>query len=163
MHHKLDVRPIPEEVLYINDLSLAGNPPYARMKDVELALTGRRKKEGGILPDDNVRIYVPMNLNADEILHNLYELYRMLGDVEEQNEYFYSYGVGKLISQLEIYDQVWVARGSYDAAPEEPGVFHSREGIALARRMVEYMEDNEGCAECFPYEEIEKLREAFGL
>ena len=28
MHHKLDIHPIPEEVLYVNDLSLAGKVPY---------------------------------------------------------------------------------------------------------------------------------------
>ena len=28
MRHKLDIHPVPEEVLYINELSLAENVPY---------------------------------------------------------------------------------------------------------------------------------------
>lgn len=29
------------------------------------ALIGRTRTNGGILPDDNVRVYVPLDLNAD--------------------------------------------------------------------------------------------------
>ena len=65
MHHKLDIHPIPEEVLYVNDLLLAGKVPYETKDDMEKAVTGKKKSEGGILPDDNVRIYVPMDLNAE--------------------------------------------------------------------------------------------------
>lgn len=68
MHHKLDIHPIPTDVLYVNELSLAGKAPYKTKQDMDKALTGRTKSNGGILPDDNVRIYVPMNLNADIIL-----------------------------------------------------------------------------------------------
>ena len=28
MHHKLDIHPIPTDVLYVNELSLAGEAPY---------------------------------------------------------------------------------------------------------------------------------------
>ena len=65
MHHKLDIRPIPEEVPYVNDLSLTGTLTYETKDDMEKAVTGKKKSDGGILPDDNVRIYVPMDLNAD--------------------------------------------------------------------------------------------------
>ena len=57
MRHKLDYKPIPEDVLYINELDLADSVPYETKEDTEKALTGKRKKEGGVLPDDNVRIY----------------------------------------------------------------------------------------------------------
>ena len=40
---------------------------------------------------------------------------------------------------------------------------HSREGIELAGKIVKYLEENEGTAECFPYDEIEKLRGMFWL
>ena len=55
MHHRLDIHPIPEKVLYVNDLSLVGIVPYETIKDIEKAVTGRKKSEGGILPDDNGR------------------------------------------------------------------------------------------------------------
>ena len=34
MHYKLDIHPIPEEVLYVNDLSLAGKVPYETKDDM---------------------------------------------------------------------------------------------------------------------------------
>ena len=58
MHHKLDINPIPEDVLYVNELSLAGKVPYETKDMTEKAITGKKVAEGGILPDDNVRIYV---------------------------------------------------------------------------------------------------------
>lgn len=63
MHHNLDIYPIPADVLYVNELSLAGKVPYETKDDAAKAITGKKKSEGGILPDDNVRIYVPMDLN----------------------------------------------------------------------------------------------------
>lgn len=110
MHYKLDIDPIPEEVLYVNDLSLTGKVPYETKDDMEKAVTGKKKSEGGILPDDNVRIYVPMDLNAEGIMWWLYALYGSLGYPTESNESAYYSGVRKIITQLEIYDQVCVAR-----------------------------------------------------
>lgn len=75
MHHNLDIYPIPKDVLYVNELSLAGKVPYETIQDMEEAITGKRVKDGGILPDDNVRIYVPMDLNADTIMWQLYSLF----------------------------------------------------------------------------------------
>lgn len=89
--------------------------------------------EGGILLDANVRICVPMDLNADAIMRQLYMLYDVLGPVDEGND-----------------NQAVVAR-------------HSMQGIKLVKRVVEYLEVNEGVAECFPYEEIEELKGKFVL
>ena len=60
MHHRLDIHPIPADVLYVNELSLAGKVPYETKDMTEKAITGKIKSKGGILPDDNVR-----NLRAD--------------------------------------------------------------------------------------------------
>ena len=68
VYHNLDIYPIPEEVLYINELSLAENVPYETKDTMEKAVTGKCVRDSGILPDDNVRIYVPMDLNADIIM-----------------------------------------------------------------------------------------------
>ncbi len=68
MHHKLDIHPIPEEMLYVNDHSLAVKVPYETEDEMEKAVAGKKKSEGGILPDDNVRIYVPMDSNADGVM-----------------------------------------------------------------------------------------------
>ena len=72
MHHDLDIHPIPEKVLYINDLSIADTAfGYETKKQHQKALTGKNHSDGGILADDNVRIYVPLDLNADQILSRL--------------------------------------------------------------------------------------------
>ena len=164
MHHKLDIHPIPTDVLYVNELSLAGKVPYETRDTMDKALTGRTKSNGGILPDDNVRIYVPMDLNADIIMWQLYSLHSTLGYPTEKNESAYCSGVGKVISQLEIYDQVWAARKLEDTVQKEDGgVWHSHQGIELAKQIVKYLEDIEGTAECFPYDEIQELRESFWL
>ena len=164
MHHKLDVHPIPTDVLYVNEMSLAGKALYETKQDMDKALTGRTKSNGGILPDDNVRIYVPMDLNADIIMWQLHSLHSTLGYSTERNESAYCSGVGKVISQLEIYDQVWAARNLEDTVQkEDSGVRHSRQGIELAKQIVKYLKEIEGTAECFPFDEIQELREAFWL
>lgn len=164
MHHKLDIHPIPEEMLYVNDPSLAVKVPYETEDEMEKAVIGKKKSEGGILPDDNVRIYVPMDLNADGIMRQLYALYGALGEPTESNESVYYSGVRKIITQLEIYDQVWVARKVEESVQKENGgVRHSRNGIELAGEIINYLEENEGIAECFPYDEVEELRDAFWL
>lgn len=164
MHHKLDIHPIPTDVLYANELSLAGEALYETKQDMDKALTGKTKSNGGILPDDNVRIYVPMDLNTDIIMWQLYSLRSTLGYSTEKNESAYCSGVGKVISQLEIYDQVWAARNLEDTVQKEDGgVRHSYQGIEFAKQIVKYLEEIEGTAECFSYDEIQELREAFWL
>lgn len=64
------------------------------------------KKDGGILPDDNVRIYLPKDINSKSILADLNHLYTQFGDVGENNEFEYSIEVRKLIRFLEIYDSI---------------------------------------------------------
>lgn len=157
--HNLDNHPIPEDVLYVNELSLAGKVPYETKDAMEKAVAGKKKSEGGILPDDNARIYVPMDLNAANIMWQLYSLHDTLGYPTESNESAYSSGVRKVISQLEIYDQVWTARKAGDTRNDD--VRHSQQGIELAKQIVKYLEEIEGTAECFPYDGIEGLRESF--
>jgi hypothetical protein len=164
MHHKLGIHPFPTDVLYVNELSLAGKTPYETKQDMDKALIGRKKLNGGILPDDNVRIYVPMDLNVDIIMWQLYSLHSTLGYSTERNESVYCSGGGKVISQLEIYDQVWAARNLEDTVQKEDGgVRHSHQGIELAKQIVKYLEEIEGTAECFPYDGIQELREVFWL
>jgi len=64
--------------------------------------------------------------------------------------------------QLEIYDQVWTVRNLEDPVQKEDGgVRHSNQGIELAKQIVKYLKEIQGTAECFPYDEIQELREAF--
>ena len=164
MRHRIDYKPIPEDVLYINELDLADSVPYETNIEMEKALTGKRKKEGGVLPDDNVRIYVPIDINPEAIMWRLNLLFVTMDYPTEDNESAYSFAVRRIISQLEIYDQVCVTRNFEKSVQKElGGVRHSREGIELARRIADYLEENDGIAECFPWDEIEELRKEFWL
>ena len=50
MHHDLDIHPIPEKVLYINELGIADTAFYYDTEDQhQKALTGRTRTNGGIL------------------------------------------------------------------------------------------------------------------
>lgn len=162
MNHKLDNHPISERMIYVNDLQLANDVPYETERELEAAATGNREMEGGIFLDDNVRICVPMDLNADAIMRQLYVLYDALGPVDEGNECNYSSSLARIILQLEAYDQAWAAM---ETGNDNQAVVarHSMQGIKLAKRVVEYLEVNEGVAECFPYEEIEELKGKFAL
>ena len=101
MHHKLDIHPIPENVLYINELSMVTEQVYETTKEVEQAFTGKTVSNGGILPDDNIRIYVPMDLNMNEIMFRVYRLYSVLGYPTERNESEFSTKMEQIVSQLE--------------------------------------------------------------
>ena len=110
MHNKLDNNPVSSHAIYVNDLRFANDVPYESEAEPKKAITGKIEIEGEIIPDDNVRIYVPMDLNADAIMHQLYMLYDALGPVDEGNEFHYSSGLARIILQLEVYDQAWIAR-----------------------------------------------------
>ncbi len=164
MHHKIDIKPIPEHVLYVNDLFIAGEIPYQTGNNTAKAIEGITESNGGILPDDNVRIYVPMDLNEETIMYQLHLLYTALGIPTEDNEIFYSLGLRKIIYQLEIYDQIWFVRTLKDAEQED-GKFkeHSSKGTILAKQIVKYLEDKEGIADCYPYDQINELKGEFQI
>lgn len=42
MHHKLDIYPIPADVLYVNELSLAGKVPYGTKDTMEKAVAPQK-------------------------------------------------------------------------------------------------------------------------
>lgn len=145
--HRLDPYPIPKDrtPLCINepwliDKSLLNNPPH-REPD---------KKE------DNVRIYIPMDLNRDAILRRLDRVIAQYGEATEENEMEFSIDVGMVISQLEIYDQVWFVRHM----PRDGE--HSMEAISLVKEIVTRLEEiPDGCAECFPFDTIDELKREY--
>ena len=64
--------------------------------------------------------------------------------------------VSMLLSQLEIYDQIWYVRHM----PSERE--HSKEEIALVKEFVSRLEEiPDGCAVCFPFDMIEELRQEY--
>ena len=93
------------------------------------------------------------NIYSDLILRRLEHVIRRYGEADEENESNFSADVDAIISQIEIYDQVWYVRHM----PENGR--HSAEAIELVRKFVSRLEEiPDGCAECFPFETIEELK-----
>lgn len=150
IHHDLDIRPKPEKVLYINEVEIVDRTANAYEKD--------EKQE------DNVRIYIPLDLNHKAIIRRLAQIGEKFGYPTDGNEFDYSCEVGRIIAQLEIYDQVWYVweRNCADS-PEEK--HHSQHGKALVEEMLDILEgwEENSCAECFPYDQIDELEEEYGI
>ena len=149
-HHNLDAHPIPKE-----KMPLFINEPW--MIDDSLQWIQQTGYDPAPLPDDdNIRVYIPMDICKSSILRRLDYIIKYYGAATEANEMDYSYDVVNLISQIEIYDQVWFVRHM----PKQGK--HSLEAIELVKEFVKKLENIEdGCAELFPFSTIEKLKHEF--
>ena len=146
-HHRLDPYPIPKD-----KTPLCINEPWLIDKSL-LEYPLCREPED---KKDNVRIYVPLDLNKDAILRRLDTVIALYEEATEENESDFGTDVNVIISQLEIYDQVWYIR--HMPSNEK----HSLEAIALAKEFVARLEAiPDGCAECFPFETIEELKQEY--
>ena len=146
-HHLLDPYPIPKDkgALFVNE-------PWLADKSVNGYRTGTDPEK----KNDNIRIYVPIDLNKEAILRRLDCIINQYGEANEENEFEFGTDVDMLISQIEIYDQVWSVRH----VPDEGD--HSAEAKELVREFIAILEDiPDGCAECFPFETIDELREEY--
>ena len=147
IHHDLDPYPIPKdkEPLFVNETWIAD-------------AYGIEVTEKNVVPadKDNVRVFVPLDINRACILQRLRVLINKYGEANEDNEFFFGLDVSKLISQIEIYDQIWYVRDNeFDRK-------HSQKAIDLVREFVEMLEDiPDGCAEMFPFETIDELRSEY--
>lgn len=94
-HHRLDPYPIPKErtPLYVNEPWLADKTLLDLPPDRE----SDRK-------EDNVRIYIPMDLNREAILRRPDRVIYQYGEADEDNEMEFGTDVEMILSQLEIYD-----------------------------------------------------------
>jgi hypothetical protein len=147
-HHDLDVYPIPKEKapLFINE-------PWLIDDSASGVLCGNKEPEH---TKDNVRIYVPLDINEQAILRRLNWIIAKYGEVNEGNESDFAADVCRLISQVEIYDQVWFER-RLPAADH-----HSREAVELVKKFILRLEQiPDGCAEEFPFELIDDLKAEF--
>ena len=106
--------------------------------------------------EDNIRIYITMDLNRNAILRRLDTVIAHYEEANEKNEMYFGADVDMIICQLEIYDQIWFVRHMHSEGE------HSDEAIALAKEMVARLEEiPDGCAEQFPFETIDKLKQEY--
>lgn len=147
-HHTLDVYPIPKDKapLYINE-------PWLIDRSLLEISNGSAEPEQ---EHDNIRVYILLDINKNAILRRLDMLIIHYGEANEKNEIDFSINVAMLVSQIEIYDQIWYVRHM----PENGE--HSQEAADLVREFIARLEEiPDGCAEIFPFELIDTLREEY--
>lgn len=151
--HKIDVYPEPREETprFINE-------PW--LIDKYLYDYGPRNRE----PDhqeDNIRIYVPLDLNRDAILKRLQSIISRYKESNEENEADFRTDVDMLIEQIAIYDRIWYIRTMAESDKQSTKQ-HSIKGRELASAFIEMLGNiPDGCAECFPDETIDELKREY--
>ena len=144
----MDPFPIPKvkSPLFINEPWLIDNTIMEVLQD-----TGDPEPQ-----EDNVRVYIPLDINRKAILRRLEMTIARYGEANEENESNFRMDIETLISQVEIYDQIWYVRDM----PQERK--HSKEAIELVGKMVALLEEiPDGCAERFPFETITSLKDQY--
>ena len=143
-HHILDVWPEPKESMprFINEAWLVDDT-------VNVVPDERTPPEK---EPDNIRIYVPLDLNKKAILRRLEAIIEQYGYTTKYNEKIYSHDVERLIYQIEIYDQ-------YCYVKELPkGQKHSTKGIELVKAFVDRLDKITVIdSEYFPYRMIREM------
>ena len=145
--HRLDPYPVPKDKSprYVNepwiiDKSLLEYPECSEPDEKE----------------DNIRIYVPIDLNQDAILRRLDTVIQHYGEATEKNEMDFTIDVNMILAQVEIYDQIWFVRHMPDRGE------HSQEAKEIVKKIIARLEEiPDGCAECFPFEMIDELKEEY--
>lgn len=151
--HIIDIYPEPREETprFINE-------PW--LIDKYLYDYGPRNRE----PDhqeDNIRIYVPLDLNRDAILKRLQSIISRYKESNEENEADFRTDVDMLIDQIAIYDRIWYVRTMAESDKQSKKQ-HSIKGRELAAAFIEMLGNiPDGCAELFPYETIDELKREF--
>ena len=138
-HHDLDIYPVPKDQapLYVNE-------PWIIDSSLLEGVTGESN-----LPDDNIRVYVPLDISKEVILLRLKIIISKYGEANESNELDFAREVRQLVYQIELYDQVWTARNSIEGMDMV---------VDLVEEFVATLEQiPDGCAENFPFDLIEEL------
>lgn len=140
--HKIDVAPETKDDLpiYIHEPELLDGS----LLEVDVSQVAE--------PEDNVRVFVPLDISCEAILRRLDWIIHRYGEATEKNELNFARDVRMILPQAEIYDQVWLAR--HGTAGER----HSEEGVRLIQQVVDTLvQIPDGCAEYFPFELVDEL------
>ena len=146
-HHTLDPYPIPKDKspLFVNEPWLIDNTLFGYTYQAEPAGN-----------EDNVRVYVPLDLNKESILRRLDGLIDRYCEANEGNESDFRSDVDMLIAQIEVYDRIHYVRNMPDKGD------HSIEAVELVKEFVAHLKNiPDGCAECFPFETIDELKNEY--
>ena len=146
-HHNLDLNPESrgKEALFVNEPWLADKTRLEYMIGQD--------------PDDkpdNVRVFIPLDINKEAILRRLDRIIAQYGEANFDNEMEFMADVNMIVSQIEIYDQIWYGRNM----PKDGK--HRAEAIDVVKKFIKRLEDiPDGCADMFPFETIEELKQEY--
>lgn len=156
MRHKLDVYPLPrdKQFLYINEPWVIDRSIYWE--------TGTAPNEPEDEPD-NVRVYMPVDLNANAIMRRLRYIISHYRKATFDNEMKFSTDVAHIVYLIEIYDQVWFTRAKQHFTNEEGFIIgHSKEGVELVKKVIAELQEIPNIdAEMFPFDTIEELKKEY--
>lgn len=158
-HHPLDVWPLPrdQKPMFINEPWLVDDSIYFETKKQMMAA---REPED---ETDNRRVYVPIDLNKKAFLRRLEHVLSKYPDITWRNESNVYAEVQKIISLIEIYDQLWFVReGNFKT--DENGMIcgHSRHATEVIQEFISRLETVDTC-EDFPYNIIDELKKEYEL
>lgn len=142
-HHDIDIYPRPKDKapLYVNEPWIVDNT----------LLEGVTGEENA--PDDNIRVYVPIDISKEVILLRLKLLIAKYGESNQSNEIDFLMEVKQLVYQMELYGQVWATRDSKDGIDKV---------VDLVKEFVAMLEGIPvGGAEYFPFALIEELKQEY--
>jgi len=179
-HHDLDIKPVPEQVLYINEPDITGDfcgGGYSGQRYVGRAVLtkydGETASRYAKETPDHIRVYVPLDLSKRRILAYFQAVLNLFGRASEENESEFSSTIDQVITRLEIYDQIWFTRELSEAHdPLDPddienrAAHHSRHASEIARDIVDalvQLAEDDCTAEYFPYETIDMLCYEYGF
>lgn len=150
-HHRIDPKPVPEKVSYINEPWIVDETKMPMQE-------GKFKPEELIdKAHDNVRVYIPLDISHSAVMRRLNTVIQKYGEANEENEFAFEAEVCRLVSQIEIYDQIHYVRGNMEGK-------HSEEARNLIRDFIDQLKEiPDGCAELFPFELIDELEEEYDL
>lgn len=109
------------------------------------------------LEKDNIRIWVPLDLNHAAILRRLRFILDRYGEITWKNESNVFGDVARLTYQIEKYDQINLARNPEKKT--EKGE-HSKAGLELVKEFINILEGLETCCD-FPDDIISSLKAEF--
>lgn len=164
-HHDLDIKPIPEQVLYINEPGIAGDfcgMGISDLDDAQWLAKGDDTCENASWYAkqslDHIRVFIPLDLSRKTILAYFRAVMVFFGHANEKNEAAFSSAIDQVVTRLEIYDQVWLTREM--SRNRTCAELHSQHASEIVRIIVDELVHlgSDGCtAECFPYETVEML------
>ena len=156
-HHPLDVWPLPREQkpMFINEPWLIDDSIYFESAKQMMSMREPENEE------DNRRVYIPLDLNKKAFLRRLEHILDKYPDITWRNESNIYAEVRTILTQIEIYDQLWFVReGNFKTDENHMICGHSQHATEVVKEILEKLKSVDTC-EDFPYDIIDELKNEY--